>query len=40
LTGLIATVSRQGAATLNALAGKDIVTPAEAAGGLTVITPA
>jgi hypothetical protein len=40
LTGLIATVSRQGAATLNALAGKDIVTPAETAGGLTVIAPA
>jgi hypothetical protein len=40
LTGLIATVSSQGAATLNALAGKDIVTPAETAGGLTVIAPA
>jgi hypothetical protein len=40
LTGLIAAISRQGAATLNALAGKDIVTPGETAGGLNVIVPA
>jgi hypothetical protein len=40
LTGLTAAVSSQGAATLNALAGKDIVAPAQAAGGLTVIVPA
>jgi hypothetical protein len=40
LTGLIATVSSQGAATLNALTGKDIVTPAQTAGRLTVIAPA
>jgi hypothetical protein len=40
LTGLTAAVSSQGAATLNALAGEDILAPAQAAGGLTVIVPA
>jgi hypothetical protein len=40
LTGLTAMLSSQGAATLNGLAGQDIVTPAQAAGGLTVIVPA
>jgi hypothetical protein len=40
LTGLTATLSSQGAATLNMLAGSTIVTPGETAGGLTVIVPA
>jgi hypothetical protein len=40
LTGLTATFSSQGASTLNALAGRDIVAVGEAAGGLTVIVPA
>jgi hypothetical protein len=40
LTGLTATLSSQGASTLNMLAGRTIVTPEEVVGGLTVIVPA
>lgn len=39
LSGLTATLSSQGASTINQLAGKQIVHPQETVGGLTVIVP-
>jgi hypothetical protein len=40
LTGLTATLSKEAASTINKLAGKQIVKPAQSVGGLTVIVPA
>lgn len=39
LSGLTAALSSQGAATINQLAGKQIVAPSQTVGGLTVIVP-
>jgi hypothetical protein len=39
LSGLTASLSQQGALTINQLAGKNIVKPSETVGGLTVIVP-
>lgn len=39
LTGLTAALSAEGASTINRLAGKQVVQPAETVGGLTVIVP-